>query len=155
MNLNYLHCTLELMLTLRAPYSGPKASQIAASSHISLAWWLLPTKTQFRITADAFIFPPPSHPLHSRFPANRLAPSPNFDWEAERLRIWRKMSPDLRASFVRPTPGSKLEENPEKWPTTLPTDLEAKTDEEKRLVKQGSLVYLCLAGLSLTSFMTP
>lgn len=146
---------LRLSLTLRAHPSGPKASQIAASPPISLAWWLFPTKTQFRITADAFIFPPPSHPLHSKFPADRLAPSPNFNWEAERLRIWRKMSPDLRASFVRPIPGTKLEEDPEKWPTQLPTDLEAKTEEEKRLVKQGPPAYHCRTGLSLTFCYDP
>ena len=119
------------------PNRGPKAAQISANSPVSLAWWQLPTKTQFRITADAYIFPPPNHPLHSQFPAERLAPCADFSWEAERLRIWRKMSADLRASFLRPVPGTKLEVDPHQWPETLPTDLEAKTDEEKRLVQQG------------------
>lgn len=100
---------------------------------------MLPTKTQFRITANAFILPPPNHPLHSKFPAERLAPCADFSWEAERLRIWRKMSADLRASFLRPVPGTKLKVDPHQWPETLPNDLDAKTDEEKRLVEQGAL----------------
>lgn len=51
------------------------------------------------------------------------------------------MSPDLRASFCRPIPGTPLSApgrediDPRTFPKALPTDLEAKTDEEKRLVK--------------------
>lgn len=59
-----------------------------------------------------------------------------FDWEAERIRIYRKMSPALRASFVRPTPGQALSQgvdHPETYPTELPVDLEA-NEEEKKLI---------------------
>jgi len=67
---------------------------------------------------------------------------PQFDWESERLRIFRKMSPGLRASFCRPIPGTPLAStdppiDPAQFPTSLPSDLDATTDEEKRLVGEA------------------
>lgn len=53
------------------------------------------------------------------------------------------MAPALRASFVRPTPGTPLHRegkediDPSKFPLELPTDLEAKTDEDKRDIKEA------------------
>lgn len=117
---------------------APKATEISQSSSVSLAWWLLPTKHQYRITSNAWIFPPPGHELHAKFPADRLAPSSSFDWEAERKRIFRKMSPDLRASFCRPVPGSPLNEDPKTWPEKLPSDLEEQTEQERAWIKQGT-----------------
>lgn len=136
-----------ILLTIFAiSHRAPKATQITSvSPKVSLAWWMLPTMTQFRIEATAYVLPPPGHPSLSSFPADRLSPGAEgakFDWDSERIRVWRKMSPDLRASFVRPVPGTSLkgtEIKPESFPTSLPTDLEAKTDEEKRLIAIGEL----------------
>lgn len=55
------------------------------------------------------------------------------------MRIYRKLSPALRASFVRPTPGSALKDGvdpPETYPTELPTDLDA-SEDEKKLIDQA------------------
>jgi len=80
---------------------GPKGEQLTEHPAAEIAWWLEPVKHQYRIQASAFILPPPGHRLLAKFPAARLAPYEGFDWEAERQRIFSKMSPPLRASFVR------------------------------------------------------
>lgn len=105
---------------------------------------------QYRIRGRAFILPHPSHPLFAQFPHSRLSPyssgkesTTKFDWDSERVRIFRKMSPALRASYCRPTPGTPLSHggenggdiDPKDFPSELPTDLEAKTTEEKELIK--------------------
>lgn len=130
------------LIPLTPLHRAPKALQIASnlqSGIIELAWWLAPTMQQFRIRGRAFILPSPSHPLLPQFPAQQLAPtSAPFNWEDERVRIFRKMAPPLRASFVRPTPGTPLDGiDPKSFPATLCTDLEAKTEEEKKLVKEA------------------
>lgn len=71
-----------------------------------------------------------------------------FNWEDERVRIFRKMAPELRASFLRPEPGPSngsegKETDPSKFVEKLPSDLEAATDEEKRNVKEA-LTHLAL-----------
>lgn len=120
---------------------GPKGEQLVENGSTEIAWWLEPTKHQFRIRSHAFLLPPPGHPLKDKFPSERLAPFDGFDWEQERLRVFRKMSPPLRASFVRPIPGTPLDQgegsDPATYPKELPTDLEAKTDKDKELVKQA------------------
>ncbi|KAM0754367.1 hypothetical protein T439DRAFT_296751 [Meredithblackwellia eburnea MCA 4105] len=128
---------------------GPKASQITQNGTVELAWWLSPAQQQYRIRGKAWIFPPPGHPLLASFPAKELSPPnlPAFDWESERLRTFRKMNPPLRASFVRPIPGTKLAGNgpigddidPSTFPTELPSDLELedKSDKVKEEVKEA------------------
>lgn len=115
---------------------------------------MTPVMHQYRIRGRAFILPHPSHPLYAKFPHSRLSPytksqesSKPFDWDSERVRIFRKMSPALRASYCRPTPGTPLSHNgengtdidPKTFPTELPTDLDAKTDEEKMHIKEALL----------------
>jgi len=113
-----------------------KVEEITKNSNIELVWWFEPIGQQFRITGRAHLyFSSAQLSNNENFPANRLAPksAKSFDWESERLRIWRKMSPALRASFLRPPPGQELTErdDPSSWLTELPSDLEAKTPEEK------------------------
>lgn len=98
--------------------------------------------------------PNPSHPLYQQFPHTKLSPystsqesSKAFDWNSERIRIFRKMSPSLRASYCRPIPGTPLSHHgenggdidPKTFPTELPTDLDAKTEEEKKFIKEALL----------------
>ena len=48
-----------------------------------------------------------------------LAKEPNFDWEAKRVEVFKTMSAHMKASWCRPTPGSKLSEDDDeakKWP---------------------------------------
>ncbi|KAI5479021.1 hypothetical protein MNV49_004303 [Pseudohyphozyma bogoriensis] len=138
--------TSEVML-VTTDVRGPKATQIRASQQVEIAWWLSVTQHQFRVRSKAWILPSPEHSLANAFPSTTLAPAslPEFDWEQERLRIFRKMSPELRASFCRPIPGTPLkgtgpgggDVDPNDFPKELPSDLEAKTEEEKKLVKEA------------------
>ncbi|BGP23464.1 hypothetical protein JCM10295v2_002360 [Rhodotorula toruloides] len=137
---------------------SPKARQLATAPQIELAWWLSATQHQFRIVGRAYILPSPSfssHPSSSSssasdptrpsfsfpFPAAKLAPYDDFNWEHERVRQFRRMSPELRASFYRPVPGTTLGEwsgKMEELPQTLPESVEqAENDEQKKQVAQA------------------
>lgn len=119
---------------------GPKGAQLVDNPAAEIAWWMEPTKHQFRIQAQAFVLPPPGHRLLSQFPGERLAPFAGFDWEAERQRIYKKLSPPLKASFVRPIPGTPVNSpdgaDPETFPKSLPVEEEA-SEKEKELLKQA------------------
>jgi len=95
---------------------APKVTQLVQSGGwAELAWWHDTAQLQFRISGQIHVLPQPNHELADKFPRERLAParqagnrsSDAFDWEAERLRIFAKMSPNLLASFSRPVPGSE------------------------------------------------
>ncbi|GAA5873338.1 hypothetical protein JCM1840_000030 [Sporobolomyces johnsonii] len=116
---------------------SPKAAQLAASPSIELAWWLSATQHQFRIAGKAYLLPSPSSTFpFPPFPGDHLAPYPGFSWEDERIRQFRKLSPELRASFCRPVPGTKLSEwggKLEELPQELPEGMdEAQGDEEQK-----------------------
>ncbi|GAA5967316.1 hypothetical protein JCM11641_000510 [Rhodosporidiobolus odoratus] len=134
---------------------SPKARQLAASPQVEIAWWLSATQHQFRIVGPAYILPSPSFSttpstfgtdpsastLTFPFPAAKLAPYEGFNWEDERVRQFRKLSPELRASFYRPVPGSRLTEwdgKMEDLPETLPETVEdAEGEEQKKEVEQA------------------
>ncbi|KAK4698433.1 pyridoxamine 5'-phosphate oxidase, partial [Phenoliferia sp. Uapishka_3] len=122
---------------------GPKAAQILSSSVVEFVWWHSTTQHQFRIRAKASILPPAGHPFMSMFPASELTPPglTTFNWESERLRQFRKLNPPLRASFVRPIPGTPLEGtdiDPSTFPKGLPSDLDpAATPKEKEQIAEA------------------
>lgn len=100
---------------------------------------------QFRILARSHVLPSPTNRDHAdllkRFPREDLAPpelkSGTFDWEQERQRIFKKMSPPLKASFCRPVPGSPLGSNdPHDWPEELPDPDEAQ-GKDKEYIRQA------------------
>ena len=58
-----------------------------------------------------------------------------IDWESKRSQVFDSMSGHMKASWCRPTPGSKLEggyEEAKKWPQKLPRLGEAETEEDKK-----------------------
>lgn len=124
-------------------------SSNAAGGLLELAWWLPSTQEQFRIRARSYICAQAGHAINQHFPGARLAPpladGKEFNWEDERVRIFRKMSPALRASYCRPTPGTPLHDDqhkrgdidPHTFPLVLPTDLDAKTDAEKQYIVEA------------------
>ncbi|GAA5948803.1 hypothetical protein JCM21900_005305 [Sporobolomyces salmonicolor] len=138
---------------------SPKAAQLAASPAVELAWWLSATQHQFRIAGKAYLLPSPSFSSSSSsstsssspsssavpfppFPGDKLAPYPGFSWEDERIRQFRKLSAELRASFCRPVPGTKLSEwggKLEELPQELPEGLDEATgdDEQKKQIEQA------------------
>ncbi|GAA6038899.1 hypothetical protein JCM8097_000563 [Rhodosporidiobolus ruineniae] len=142
---------------------SPKARQLASSPSVELAWWLTATQHQFRIQGSAYILPSPSFshtstatpsassardadPVASSafsfpFPEAKLAPYDGFSWEQERQRQFRKLSPELRASFYRPVPGTTIAEwggKMEDLPQELPESVEkAEGEEQKKQVEQA------------------
>ncbi|KWU42125.1 hypothetical protein RHOSPDRAFT_36324 [Rhodotorula sp. JG-1b] len=136
---------------------SPKARQLAEQPKVELAWWMAATQHQFRIVGRAYILPSAAFPTHEGtekaissgteqqlsfpFPRKQLSPYEGFNWEDERVRQFRKMSPELRASFYRPVPGTKLTDTDVKMedlPQTLPEGIEeAETEEQKKQVEQA------------------
>ncbi|GAA5821330.1 hypothetical protein JCM11251_004574 [Rhodosporidiobolus azoricus] len=148
-------------LVITTDARSPKARQLASSPHVELAWWLSATQHQFRIVGSAYVLPSPSFstaptttgtittpdvdPSASSFsfpfPAEKLAPYDGFNWDEERVRQFRKLSPELRASFYRPVPGTTLKEwggKMEDLPAQLPESVEdAEGEEQKKQVEQA------------------
>jgi len=126
---------------------SPKARQLASTPTVEIAWWLAATQHQFRLLGRAYVLASPSFSSRTDsqpfpFPSAHLAPYADFSWEDERIRQFRKMSPELRASFCRPVPGTtvaawggKLED----LPVTLPEGVDqAENDEQKKQLEQGA-----------------
>jgi len=112
---------------------------ISGGPNAEIVWWLSDASEQYRFSGIIHILPRPDHELFPKFPGKRLAPEKDengasFDWETERLRVFNeKMGPALRASFCRPTPGSKIGSYDEgdAWPTKLPKTYEVLNEDEK------------------------
>ncbi|KAI5120803.1 hypothetical protein M0805_002430 [Coniferiporia weirii] len=122
----------------------PKAHQLAQNARVELAWWLPRPEEQLRIIGTAHVLPSPDFSLRASgeaeytdkekediegavkalreaFPRVELG-GETFDWEALRGEQFDVMSGHMRASWFRPTPGTRLD-NPEladSWPQKLP-----------------------------------
>lgn len=118
----------------------PKNTQILASPTIEAIFWVEANQEQYRIIGNASVIPTPSHSYHARFDPLRGPVLTAFNnegivWESKRREVFDSMSGHMKASWCRPSPGSKLEggyEEAKKWPHTLPTLSEAKSEEDKR-----------------------
>jgi len=108
----------------------PKVQQLTTKPQAEVVWWIEGTKQQFRIIADIHIVPTPSHPLHSNFKQNlsnaeadsSLSLFKNDNWEARRVAMFKSMSAQMKASWCRPVPGSRLEggqEEAKRWPDRI------------------------------------
>ncbi|KAG7451814.1 uncharacterized protein BT62DRAFT_925995 [Guyanagaster necrorhizus] len=134
------------MLLFTTDSRTPKTSQIISNPHVQLAWWIEGTKEQYRVAGLATIIPAPTndlykHFLHSTHANGTMAMlyKESFDWEAKRQEVYRSMSPYMKASWCRPTPGTPLvggEEEAKKWPVKLEepnADGEWSSEENKHL----------------------
>lgn len=133
----------------------PKARQISQSPTVEIAWWIAPTQEQFRIAGRAYILPAPASDfgadtdyrpievmsiesraqvLSKAFPRTELG-GLGFDWEAKRVELFDDMSGHMKASWLRPIPGTPLEggyEASKTWPESLPKLGEASSEEEEK-----------------------
>lgn len=148
--------TLRPLLIASTDIRTPKVAQLTSSGSVSeIAWWIEDAGEQYRITAKTYILPTKDHALHAAFPADLLGPDTEDDkvawWERERVDTFNnKMGGVLRASFVRPTPGSPLPggyEAGKEWPETLPRSTEAAPGS-----KEAELVAEALNNFSLVVF---
>ena len=133
----------------------PKAAQLAENSRVELAWWFPKAQSQIRILGNAYIYPSANFQLtgadsvseerkreiehavsklRGAFPGKDLA-GQEFDWEKERRARFDAMSGHMRASWVRPVPGSRLVDpsDAKKWPETIPKSGE--TGDKSELVE--------------------
>jgi hypothetical protein len=98
-----------------------------ANPHVQIVWWIDGSQEQYRIAGKAHIIPAPGHTLHKHFlhtigPLSLSAGGTAYDWEAKRIAVFKSMSPVMKASWCRPTPGSRLEggeDEAKKWPVEL------------------------------------
>ncbi|TFK56388.1 hypothetical protein OE88DRAFT_1709123 [Heliocybe sulcata] len=113
-----------------------------ASSKSEMCWWIDKTSEQFRISSRTYVIPAPSHPFYAKLDwaaspgMKALVEEDKFDWEAKRKSIFESMSEHMRASWLRPPPGSVLKggyDESKKWEKTVPKWDDAKTDHEKAL----------------------
>lgn len=118
----------------------PKITQIQPNPTVETVFWVEANQEQYRILGTASIIPAPSHPYHAKFdpwrgPALTALKKDGIDWESKRSQVFDSMSGHMKASWCRPTPGSKLEggyEEAKKWPQKLPRLGEAETEEDKK-----------------------
>ncbi|KAH7106689.1 hypothetical protein BKA62DRAFT_611614 [Auriculariales sp. MPI-PUGE-AT-0066] len=136
--------TLNPLLLVTTDVRMPKSAQIADNDNVELAWYIEPTMEQFRIFGKASLVP---HPKHTARGASDLPT--DVDWAAERANIFNTVSGAIRASWCRPTPGSKLDEPEVAWPTHLPrlTDLDG-ADEVTREQTQRAFENFALLVIS-------
>ncbi|TFK49771.1 hypothetical protein OE88DRAFT_382501 [Heliocybe sulcata] len=139
------HPSLPLLLS-STDIRTPKVAELLAnpgnpSSLAEICMWLDPTQEQFRIVAQTYIIPSPEHPHHARLGSTMgkamkaLMEEDNVDWEKKRREAYDGMSGHMKASWLRPTPGSKLAggyEEAKTWVERVPNLEGAKTDEEKK-----------------------
>jgi len=137
------------LLVATTDIRSPKVTQVAPTSgsgHLTpnaeVAWWISDASEQYRISGLVHIFPHPGHELVASFPAERLSMGKAFGWEAYRRKIFNeKMSPFMRATFCRQTPGSFMENYAEgdDWVKRLASEEEATDEEEKKRVDEALL----------------
>lgn len=114
---------------------SPKADQLVNNPLSEATFWFADSQEQFRITAKAYLLTDPNHPWRHLFPRDKLSGDEDFDWEEYRLNTYDSLSPYLRASFVRPIPGTPMKSYDEanSWPQTLPTRHEAKKEDKQNV----------------------
>ncbi|KAF8516295.1 pyridoxamine 5'-phosphate oxidase-domain-containing protein [Hysterangium stoloniferum] len=126
------------LLTTTTDVRSPKAHQLTTNHTVEATFWFPKTNLQFRITASTYLLPGPGHHWHALFPGRELTDGAAFDWDEQRLTAFDGLSKYLRASFVRPVPGSPMKSYDEakEWPQTAPKRDEA-TGDEKHVVEEA------------------
>ncbi|KAL1923144.1 uncharacterized protein VTP21DRAFT_9520 [Calcarisporiella thermophila] len=125
------HSSLETdLLLITTDARTPKLAQFQADNSVELCWWLPVTGEQYRLSGRVHFLAskeqqPYSSLPHDLIPAHIFSrqfthSDPNIDTrpntdnlaqplpqalESERLRLWRDLTPLLRASFLYPPPG--------------------------------------------------
>lgn len=139
-----------------------KGSQIhrEGGNSAEVAWWFPGCRLQFRLQCFAYLLPASTHPWRPDFPIH-LSGEEGRDWEAERLKAFNALSAPIRASFVRPTPGSELKHPDEanRWPVGLPKAGEEENEQTSELVKQAlqnfAILYLDVQAVDLVDLGGP
>jgi len=136
----------EASSTTLAPQSGPMAS---------ICWWFAPTGEQYRIQARAYVVAAETERGRvaslTGEQARRLGPrgGVGFDWEAERVRVYEKLSWELKASFVgHSAPGSKVVGD---HAGQKPADAEKRLEQGDQQLRETALRHFALIVLEPVS----
>ena len=119
----------------------PKAHQLHVNINTEATFWFPESDAQFRIVGSTYLLPHPMHPWHAYFPLDVLSggEGKEIDWDLERVKAFDSISGHLRATFVRPVPGSPMESYDEakNWPVTIPKRGEAEGEEQNRNIEEA------------------
>jgi pyridoxamine 5'-phosphate oxidase len=119
-----------------------------SNSLVEVCFWIEPTQEQFRFSSRVTIVPAPSSSLYTPATAT-LADLANgkfgegeVDWEKKRLEMFDAMSGHMKASWVRPPPGSKMPgsggyDEAKKWTEKLPKRGEEGSEKEKKELEEA------------------
>lgn len=144
--------SLPLVLT-STDIRTPKITQMITNPHVELAWWIEGTQEQYRISGIANVIPRPDHTFYKNFVYSAEHASPGtglhalieqdkIDWEAKRLEVFKKMSPNMKATWARPAaPGSPLVDDPKSWPERIDDPTDGDSEEEKENRKNWEIAY--------------
>ncbi|KAF9535587.1 pyridoxamine 5'-phosphate oxidase-domain-containing protein [Crepidotus variabilis] len=137
-----------------------KVTQLTTSTKCELAWWQKDPGQQIRIIGDAYLVPSPNHSLYSNFHeklrnapiGTGLAALKDKDWEADRVDLFRNMSPVMKAGWCRATPGSKMpgDDEAKTWPKEIYDPEEGNPDKESEKYKEAKRLW----DLALSNFAT-
>ncbi|KAF8634865.1 hypothetical protein AX15_000620 [Amanita polypyramis BW_CC] len=129
----------------------PKVSQILSSPHVHVVHWIEGTQEQFRFAGRAVIVPAPNNALYGHFMDDILNSAEwdkpesgggiaeltrsGFDWEKQRVDLFKSLSGYMKATWCRPVPGSPLtggEEEAKSWPVKLHEPKSDSDEQSKR-----------------------
>ncbi|KAH8094772.1 pyridoxamine 5'-phosphate oxidase-domain-containing protein [Phellopilus nigrolimitatus] len=138
----------------------PKARQLAQNARVELAWWLPASQEQMRVAGTAHVLPAPDFALRAADAASAAIEDATralekafarealggrgFDWEALRAQQFDSMSGHMKASWVRPVPGTSLQgvsgyDAAKTWPESLPKLRDSNADGATRKLVQEAL----------------
>ncbi|KAK1921678.1 hypothetical protein DB88DRAFT_498838 [Papiliotrema laurentii] len=98
-----------------------KPNHLAHDPSVEIAWWILDSAIQLRITGKAYIVSADAATTRKAIQAMGVQEGEegkNEWWQDKREQLWKDLSGHLRGSFGRPTPGTPLDqvkEKPEDW----------------------------------------
>ena len=98
-----------------------KPNHLAHDPTIELAWWILDSAIQLRITGKAYSVssdPESAARAIKELDVQGAEEGENKWWQDKRDELWSQLSGHLRGSFGRPPPGTPLDqvkEKPEDW----------------------------------------
>jgi pyridoxamine 5'-phosphate oxidase len=98
-----------------------KPNHLAHDPSVEIAWWILDSAIQLRITGKAYIVSADAATTRKAIQAMGVQEGEegkNEWWQDMREQLWKDLSGHLRGSFGRPTPGTPLDqvkEKPEDW----------------------------------------
>jgi len=130
------HPSLPLLLAA-TDYRTPKVAELTKNQRAEICWWIPPTNEQFRISAVTYIIAAPQYAFVTSVGPGMQAVigESAFDWEKKRREVFESLPAPIKASYLRPPPGSAIEAGGEADKTSVGTVRkleEAQSEEDKK-----------------------